>query len=211
MIISNIEPTMIANRWYPLPKDNRRSYKSYPTPQSLLRASLGEDSYKFVCETVTSEHIRAAAILPLEIPFDHLLNEPWAMNVRESNWRMIMVSAVDPLRWIQLARASGAVAWLKASSMTYVYQWEPPKLDATGAKVRPANALGITGQPAILPSGRKKRNDTGRAKKDYDRDEIVADLLSGQMNHTEIGLKHGLNRITIMKIAHSENIREREM
>jgi hypothetical protein len=133
------------------------------------------------------------------------------MNVRESEWRMIIVSAVDPLRWIQLARASGAVAWLKASSMTYVYQWEPPKLDATGAKIRPGNALGITGESTISPSGRKKRNDTGRAKKDYDRNEIIADLLLGEMNHTEIGLKHGLTRITIMKIAHSENIREREI
>ena len=209
MITLNTEPAMIANRWYPLPKNARGSYKSYPTPQSLLRTSLGEDSYKFVCETVTSDHIRAAAILPLDIPFDHLLNEPWAMNFRHTEWRMIMVSAVDPLRWIQLARASGATAWLKASSMTYVYQWEPPKLDSTGAKVRPPNALGITGEMQISANGRKKRNDTGVAKKDYDRNEIIADLLSGRMNHSQIGVKHGLNRITIMKIAHTENIRDR--
>lgn len=208
MIISNTEPAMIANRWYPLPKNTRGSYKSYPTPQSLLRMSLGESNYKFVCETVTSEHIRAAAILPLGIPFNHLLNEPWAMNFRHSEWRMIMVSTMDPMRWLTIAKASGAIAWMKGHSMTYVYHWEPPLRDATGAKIRPPNALGITGEDTS-PKGRKKRTDTGIQKKKYDRSGVVADLLNGELNHTKIGLKHGISRITVIKIAHEENIRER--
>jgi hypothetical protein len=190
------------------------------------------------------------------------------MNFKHSEWRMIMVSTMDPLRWISIAKASGAIAWLKGHNMTYVYQWEPPPRDATGNKIRPpgcpVNDVAIV-ELFVAPDKkrtyrkphqnydrqtliadlkaekltqselmikydltrlsilkvcdelgiqrdrvRKKRNDTGKQKKVYSRVDIVSDLTLGTMNHTEIGKKHNISRITVLKIAHEENIRVRE-
>jgi hypothetical protein len=129
---------LVANKWYPEFTKPRRSYTSpYPTPQSILRKAVGVEEYKFSCETVTTEHIRAAVIMPLDLPFQHLLDEPWAMSYRTPQWRMIIVSTVDSLRWIRLARATGAVAWQKGHGMSCTYNWEPPELDETGNKKQP--------------------------------------------------------------------------
>lgn len=130
--------TLVSNKWYPEFLKPRRSYTSpYPTPQSILRQAVGVDEYKFISETVTTEHIRAAIVMPHSVPFQHLLNEPWALSYRTEHWRMILVSTVDPLRWIELARASGAFAWQKGNNMTATYNWEPPVLDEHGLKILP--------------------------------------------------------------------------
>jgi hypothetical protein len=130
--------TLVSNKWYPEFSKPRKSYSSpFPTPQSILRRACGVEEYKFACETVTTEHIRAAVIMPLQTPFAQLLNEPWAMSYRTAHWRMILVSTVDPLRWIDLARTSGAWAWQKGNNMTVTYNWEPPVLDENGLKILP--------------------------------------------------------------------------
>jgi hypothetical protein len=130
--------TLVANKWYPEFSKPRKSYYSpFPTPQSILRRAVGVEEYKFVCDTVTTDHIRAAIVMPLEVPFAHLLNEPWAMSYKTDRWRMILVSTVDPMRWIELARTSGAVAWQKGNNMTCTYNWEPPILDEHGLKILP--------------------------------------------------------------------------
>jgi hypothetical protein len=200
--------SLVANKWYPHYLGPGRSYKSiYPTPQSILRRAVGAEEYKFVCETVSTEHIRAAVVMPVDVPFQHLLsNEPWGMSYREADWRMIIVSTLDPLRWIQLARASGAIAWLKGHTQTMTYNWEPPPLDEHGLKKRPPNALGITGDQTKHASGRLVRKDRGRPKK-YKPEDMLADLLSAELSHTEIGKKHGVSRLTVFTFAKRNGIR----
>ena len=193
--------SLVANKWYPHYKGPGRSYHNpYPTPQSILRAAVGADEYKFVSETVTTEHIRASVILPVDVPFQHLLSEaPWGMTYTTKEWRMIIVSVIDPLRWIELARASGAVAWMKSHTQTYTYNWEPPVRDHTGSKIRPGNSLGVTAANRH-ENGHKVRKDRGRPKK-FDRDALLDDLRENTKSHTDLALKHGVSRFTVHKFA----------
>jgi hypothetical protein len=184
--------SLVANKWYPHYKGPGRSYTIlYPTPQSVLRQAVGAVEYKFLSETVTTEHIRAAVIMPLGVPFEHLLDEPWAMSYRGEDWRMLIVSTVDPLRWIELARASGAIAWLKSHTQTFTYNWEPPERDETGNKVRPPNALAFT----EIVDGKK------RYKKRYCLDEVLSDLRCGRFSTIEIGVRHNITAATVQNIA----------
>ncbi len=207
MVMTLVSSNLAANKWYPL----RNGKPLYPSPQAILRASVGASEYKFISETVTTEHIRAAVIMPLDVPFQHLLNESWAMSYKTDSWRMIIVSTLDPIRWIDVARASGAIAWLKNHSKTYTYQWEPPELDANGLKVRPPNALGVTAPPKEFDPDKKfrTRSDAGTQRKDYDKEELLSDCRAGLLNHSEIGLKHGISRITVLKIAKENGISKR--
>lgn len=190
--------SLVANRWYPYYKGPGRTYSiPYPTPQSILRAAVGATEYKFISETVTSEHIRAAVVLPLDVPFQHLLAEPWAMSYRDATWRMLIVSTIDPLRWIEVARSSGAIAWLKGHAQTCTYQWEPPPRDSTGNKIRPPNA------PGNVLFGDCKTH----YKKKYDLAEVIYDLNSKYMTTREIGDKHGISSATVQGIAKRANIK----
>ena len=140
-----MNPNLVSNRWHPDFKGSGRSYRSpYPTPQAVLRTALGENSYTFKSQTVDCEFIRAACVMPLGRPFGHLLTEPWAMSYRTPEWRMIIVSSPDPDSWIDLAKSSGAQAYLRGHTRTFVYKWERPAQDQHGLVIRPANALGIT-------------------------------------------------------------------
>jgi hypothetical protein len=194
--------TLTANKWYPL----QNGKPLYPTPQSILRESVGAETYTFLSETVTTDHIRAAVVMPLEVPFQHLLQAvPWAMTYTTDAWRMIIVSTLDPVRWLTLARASGAKAWLKGHNMTMTYNWELPETDEHGLKKRPPNALGISSsEPTkevapIRPF--RTRSDRGRQYKNYDKAALIADLQAGGMTRVALGEKYGLSRITVMEIA----------
>jgi len=191
---------LVANKWHPQAGDG---IQRYPSPQSVLRACLGESQYKFVSETVTAEHIRAACVLPLGIPFSHLMDVPWAMNYRASEWRMIIVSTLDAVRWIDLARSSGAIGWLKAANLTITYNWEKPPLDEHNCKIRPPNALGSNGhsKPPEL-----RRTDFASQKKSYDREDLLADLRAGILTRTQIAEKHNLSRNRIHILARQEGI-----
>jgi hypothetical protein len=184
---------LVANKWYPHYKGPGRSYiNPYPTPQSILRRAVGAEEYKFVCETVTTEHIRAAVIMPLAVPFQHLLNDvPWGMSYRDESWRMIVVSTVDPNRWIDLARASGAIAWLKGHKQTYTYNWEPPPTDATGNKIRPPNALGIND----FDDGKRVY------KKKYSVAAVIEDIKRGYLTHRQIADLHNITSNTVSNIS----------
>ena len=190
--------TMTANKWHPIPSGNSNIF---PSPQSVLRSALGVVEYKFVSETVTSDHIRAAVIMPLTTPYSHLLVDvPWSMVYTTGSWRMLIVSVLDPVRWITMSRACGAVAWLKGHSITCTYNWEPPAVDEHGLKIRPPNAMGMTRPAEYHESGRLVRNDSGKARK-YNEAEVLADLTHGFLTQPEIGEKHGISRITVLKIA----------
>jgi hypothetical protein len=147
--------------------------------------------------------------MPLGVPFEHLLSEPWAMSYRDLEWRMLIVSTLDPLRWIEVARASGALAWLKSHAQTYTYNWEPPPLDKHRLKIRPHNALGITGDQTKHSNGRLIRKDRGAPKK-YVPELLLADLHLDQMNHSELAEKHGISRITVFNFAKRNGFTQRQ-
>lgn len=193
--------SLTANKWYPL----QNGKPLYPTPQSILRLAVGAPEYTFVSETVTTDHIRAAVVMPLEVPFQHLLEAvPWAMTYTTNEWRMIIVSTLDPTRWLTLARASGAKAWLKGHNMTMTYNWELPETDEHGLKKRPPNALGVTGpKPSEFDPNKKyrTRSDAGRQFKNYDKAALINDLREGSLTRVAIGEKYGLSRITVIDIA----------
>jgi hypothetical protein len=206
-----MKESLVANKWYPQYSGPGRSYRSlYPTPQSILRRAVGAEEYKFVSETVTTEHIRASCIIDPDVPFQHLLaGEPWGMSYRDADWRMLIVSTLDPLRWIELARASGARAWLKGHTQTYTYNWEPPPLDEHGLKRRPPNALGITGDQTKHSNGRLVRKDRGAPKK-YNPVALLDDLREDILNHSELAAKHGVSRITVWAFAKRNGFTQRQ-
>ena len=186
--------SLVSNKWYPHYKGANKNYTNpYPTPQSILRAAVGSEDYKFVSETVTTDHIRAAVIMPLDVPFQHLLADvPWGMAYKSKDWRMLVVSTVDPYSWIELARASGAIAWLKSHTQTYTYQWEPPVTDTVGNKIRPPNSLGATAAPG---EGKKY------CKTKYNQEEILDDLKRGCLSQGQIADKHAITRTIVQTIA----------
>jgi hypothetical protein len=192
---------LVANKWYPEYQGSSIPYKTqYPTPQSILRASVGSVEYSFVSETVTPEHIRAAVVMPRDVPVEHLLaNVPWGMTYTTPDWRMLIVSVVDPGAWIEIARASGAVAWMKTHSQTCTYNWEPPPRDHTGSKIRPPNAPG-----SVMFTDCKTHY-----KKKYDLAEVISDLNNRYLNTKEIGDKHGISKATVQNIASRAGIKLR--
>lgn len=190
--------SLVANKWYPL----QNGKPLYPTPQSILREAVGTEEYKFMCETVTIDHIRAAVIMPLDVPFQHLLNDvPWGMSYKSDNWRMIIVSVLDPTKWLTIARASGAKAWLKGHSQTMTYNWEPPETDEHGLKVRPPYCAGDRNNTT-----KKSSSKTGTQVKKYDRPSLVQDLRLREQTYVQIAEKYGLSRIRVMEIAKQEGL-----
>jgi hypothetical protein len=152
----------------------------------------------FVSETVTTEHIRAAVIMPLDVPFQHLLSEvPWGMSYKTDDWRMLVVSVLDPYSWIELARASGAIAWMKNHAKSYTYNWEPPPLDQHGLKFR-------VGQGRPTNEAMDARG-AGRPRK-FDREVLLEDLILNEKTQQEIANKHGISRITVLKFAQKNGL-----
>ena len=192
---------LVANKWYPEYQGPGQVYKTqYPTPQSILRAAVGSVEYSFVSETVTTEHIRAAVVLPPGVPFEHLLaSVPWGMTYTTKAWRMIIVSVVDPGAWIEIARASGAQAWMKSHAQTCTYNWEPPARDHTGSKIRPPNSPG-----SVFFTDCERHY-----KKKYDLTEVIADLNNRYLNCREIGQKHDISQATVQNIAKRAGIKLR--
>jgi hypothetical protein len=196
---------LTPNKWYPM---IRNGVRQYPTPQSILRESVGAEEYKFVCETVTTEHIRAAVIMPLDVPYLHLLNEPYSLVYTNSSWRMIIVSTLDPIRWLDLARGTGAQAWWRGHNMTITYNWQQPILDDLGNKIRPPNALGYTRPLVVTETGRRVRSDIGVPRGKYDQTQLLSDICTGMMTWVEIANKHGISRMTAARVAREHGVKK---
>ena len=190
---------MIANRWYD--HNFKRINNAYPTPQSILRFSCGVADYKFLCETVSTEHVRAAVVIQKDLPFSHLMATPWSMQYATKDWRMIIVSVLNIQSWIDLAASSGADAFFKANSMTITYQYEPPRLDSTGNKYRPPGAP-MPDIPEVPEYGTPiKRKWTPPGSVVFDRDALLADIREGVMFQQALQDKYGLTRLRIKEIA----------
>ena len=190
--------TMQANRWYDH-NFKRINSNVYPTPQSILRFTVGVADYKFLCDTVGTDHIRAAIVIDKDKPFTHLMNTPWSMTYATDSWRMIIVSVLNIQSWLDLAVSSGAHGFFKASSMTITYQWESPRLDATGNKYRPPGAP----QPDIpdVPEYAVEKRKWTPPKTDFDRAGLVLDLQAGVLLQQELMSKYGLTRVCVQSVA----------
>jgi hypothetical protein len=192
---------LTANKWHPDFKGTGRSYKiPYPSPQSILRASVGEENYRFESKIVNTDFVRAAAIIPRDLAFAHLMNTPWSMCYKTELWTMVIVSVADFYSWVDLARSSGAIAWLVGHVKTFIYHWEPPRLDSHKLEIRPPNTLKLEGAT---------RSDYDGQKKEYDKEAVLDLLREGNLTHTEIGNQHGISRITVQRIASRAGIRQR--
>jgi len=149
-----------------------------------------------------TEGIRAAVIMPLDVPFGHLLTEPWSLVFYHTEWRMIITSTYDQMRWIDVARSSGCIAYQVGHTKTVTYKWSPPELDEHGIKVRQSGPLKI-----LVPADTEY--NPRLQKKSYDRESLIQDLRIDQSNHTQLGIKYGLTRTSVLKVAHDAGIRKR--
>lgn len=134
------------NVWYPnKTKSNDKSCRSYPSPQSVLRRAVGASDYLFKADGPCSDHIRAAAIFSLDHTLESiepLTRNHWSLVYTTPKWRMVIVSCVDSMNWIEQARQAGAQAWLKANSRSRVYIWTPPEFDSHGLQIPWRKSLG---------------------------------------------------------------------
>jgi hypothetical protein len=193
--------SMVANRWYD--HNFNKVHNVYPTPQSILRFTVGVADYKFLCDTVSTDHIRAAIIIDKDKPFSHLMNTPWSMTYTTDSYRMIIVSVLNIQSWLDLAVCSGAHGFFKAHSMTITYQWEPPRLDSTGNKYRPPGAPmpDIPEEPEYDFGFVEKKRKWTPPKTDFDREALLADIREGVMLQQALQDKYGLTRVRIKQIA----------
>ena len=192
-----------ANTWHPISSSNKRIY---PSPQSILRQAIGTSDYKFHSEGASLEHIRAAVIMPRNTAYQHLLAVPWALTYTTPNWVMIIASVEDQLTWIDIARASGAIGYLRSHAKCTVWSYHEPEFDEHGLKVRPRTAVDLDRAVRITCASSLK----GKQRKNYDKESLIEDLKIGNMTHPELGAKYGLSRLTVLKIAHDAGIRHQE-
>jgi transposase len=190
--------------------------------------------------------------MPRGVPYSHLTNAPWSLVYTTPEWVMIMVSIANTEKWIDLAKSTGALSWLRGHNMTYIYEWYEPALDENGLEIRPPNPMGATeGRRSDFNTQKKKydrealiddiraqlmtyeqmsdkygitrqtiysiqkragidsprlKADRGKPRKQYDRDALVADIKANQLTYHELGLKYGLQAISVQRIARVEGL-----
>lgn len=194
-----------ANTWHPPTIGNRRS--PYPLPQTILRQSVGVAEYKFQCETVTTESVRAAVVMPRGVPFEHLLTVPWAMTYTTADWVMIIASVEDQMGWIELARATGCTHYFRSHGKCSVYKWFPPEVDEFGLKIRPKTAMDWE---KIMRIERGESPTKGNQYKQYNKARLLDEIRIGETSYPKLAVKYGVSRITVMRIAHDAGIRKLE-
>lgn len=188
-----------ANKWYG-PTGLYSGRGPFRSPQSFLKESVGQEDYKWISKGPDPTAVRAAAVFPIEVEqWAHLLDTPWGMNVRFRrvqgkyiyNFRMIIVSVDDRYGWLERAINAGATAWWLGTASNHVWTWSPPDLDENSIEIRPTGTYIHTDTKTIL------RNQV----KDYNVDQVISDARDSSMTYQEIGAKHGISRITVMKLA----------
>lgn len=203
--------SLSPNKWYtPAGQSNKRNL--YPSPQSLLRASYHDDtsSYYWTSEGPSTQHIRAAAVFARNATFHHLLdNVEYALIAYFEEKIMLIISELRAKDWLDTAIESGAEAWMINSNMASTWSWSEPALDATGNKIRPACLpCEYSASESIVAAFRLKRPDKQRQIKKYDYQGVLADVAAGELTHSEIGVKHGISRQTVIKLAHRNGLKK---
>ena len=194
-----------ANKWFG-PDGVYAGRGPFRSPQSFLKEAVGQEDYKWISKGPDTTAIRAAAVFPLDITqWAHLLDTPWGMNVRFTrtvgkytyHFRMLIVSVDDRHKWIERAVQAGATAWWLAATTNHVWTWSPPDLDENGLEIRPTGTY-IGDETKLL-----LRNQV----RDYVLEDVISDVRANLLNFQQIGDKHGISRITVMKLAHRAGIR----
>lgn len=213
-IYKNLSP----NNWYG-PAGMYKAKRPFASPQSVLRESYTNDesTYHFTCEGPNIDSIKASAVLPIDMPFSTLLDGvQYCLTAKlNSQHRMLIVSTLNSLEWIDRAIEAGAIAWIINHGKAHTWSWQPPELDPTGNKVRPQclRNLGLEKQAvnhSTLASWTRLKNPDAprRQIKEYDFDGIIADLTEGKLTQRAIGDKHGVSRVTVMSIAHRNGFKK---
>lgn len=192
------------NRWFHYSTANpgtivravqrNNSTSLYPSPQTVLRLSTGEVEYANRNQTITAAHIRASAIFDLGIDYRSCLNESWSMIYRQPSWHMVIVSAQDPVQWIQQARFYGARAWLQAGKMTTIYQWEPQQPRS--------RAIEDHNSDRNLPYRDYQQ------KKKYNLEQMKRDLQTEE-SYSSIGRRYGVSAVTVSRIAERTGLKRK--
>lgn len=194
---------LLANKWYG-PAGQLSTRNVYPSPQSLLRSSYTDDTstYHWTSEGPTTQHIRAAAVFPRHVRIDNILdNVEWGMIAFFEGKTMVVVSELRAKDWLDTAIEAGAEAWMINNNSASTWSWSEPQLDEHGCKIRPL-CLQNAQSENIVESFRLKKPDTRRQLKDYDYQGVLADVAAGLLTHDAIGVKHGISRQTVIKLAH---------
>ena len=213
-----IYKNLVPNHWYG-PAGVFKVKRPFESPQAVLRASYTDDdsTYHFTCEGPNTDSIKASAILPADLPFADLLDGVQYTLVAKLNaeHRMLIVSTLNSLEWIDRAIEAGAIAWIVNHNKAHTWSWQPPVLDHTNNKVRPHCLLNFgiekkaVNHSTLPPWTRLKNPDAPRRQiKEYDFDAIIADLTEGKLTQREIGDKHGVSRVTVMSIAHRNGFKK---
>jgi hypothetical protein len=183
----------------------------FRSPQNYLKEAVRQEDYKWISKGPDPTSIRAAAVFPIDVEqWSHLLDTPWGMNVRFTkschdgkytyHYRMLIVSVQDRHAWLERAIEAGATAWWLGSASANVWTWSPPDLDEHGLEIRP---LGTT-----------RKGDEGNLvkfqTKEYCLDDVISDIRLANSTYQEIGDKHGISRITVMKLAKRAGISRKE-
>lgn len=167
----------------------------FPSPQILFRTSYGWADYTYISEGPDNKNIRAAAVFPANEPVAHLIDSvPYCLIAYFDRRKMLIVSVDDTRAWLDRAINSNAEGWYVNTSRSITWHWSEPELDEHGLKIRP---LSLGGPPPKHV----------RRKTDYDKNALIDDLRSNTISHTDLGIKYGVSRITIMKVAHAAGIR----
>lgn len=193
-----------ANKWYG-PNGLYAGRGPFGSPQHYLKTVVGQEDYKWIAKGPDSTYIRAAAVFPLEVEqWSHLLDVPWGLNCRVYKevvnakygkyryaFRMLIVSVEDRITWIERAIETGATAWQIGAGNTHVWRYTPPDLDEHGLEIRPT-----------FTSAASAGDKINKIQfKDYNVDAVVAEIREGLLTYPEIGSRHGISKVTVMRIA----------
>ena len=199
---------LTPNKWYgpagPITKRN-----SYPSPQSLLRSSYTDDTstYHWTSEGPTTSHIRAAAVFPRNVSVRDLLDSvEWGLVVFFEGKIMLVVSELRAKDWLDIAIEAGAEAWIINNNNASTWSWSEPNLDEHGCKIRPL-CLQNAQSENIVEAFRLKKPDKRRQLLDYNYEQVLQDIAARDLTHDAIGVKHGISRNTVIKIAHRNGLK----
>lgn len=178
---------LIRQKWYS-PTGMYPGRGPYPSPYQINRISYGAADSFFTSEGPTNKHISAAVVFHAETDINELIEDiPYILVYYFDKRKMVIASTDDPIKWIIRCVHFDAEGWMLGTLGNHTWRWTEPDLDEHNLKIRPLACGG-------LPPNHVRR-------KEYDKEAILEDLRHGEYNQTDIGLRHGVSRITVMKLA----------
>lgn len=191
------------NKWYG-PNGLYSGRGPFGSPQNYLKTVVGQEDYKWISKGPDPTYIRAAAVFPLDVAqWSHLLDVPWGLSCRvvkevvnakygkyRYDFRMLIVSVEDRIKWVERAVEAGATAWQISSSNAHIWKYAPPDLDEHGLEIRPNFTAGSVSADKINKV----------QFKEYKLEDVLDELREG-IPYRQIGIKHSISNVTVMRIA----------